>query len=108
MCAVHTLTLKRSGWMLTLLPAMSSTKAGTCSVSYSGLPSPQRLLYNRAQQAILEGKILEGVILEGRASRQPGIQGSLGPEPVHGLLPVPLTQLLWVSGLSCIARGIYP
>ena len=60
-------------------------------------PSPQRLPYNRAQQAILEGKILEGVILEGRASRQPGIQGSLGPEPVHGLLPVPLTQLLWVS-----------
>ena len=64
-------------------------------MSYSGLPSPQRLLYNRAQQAILEGKILEG-----RASRQPGIQGSLGPEPVHGLLPVPLIQLLWVSSLS--------
>ena len=98
-----TLTLKRSGWMLTLCPAVSSRKAGTCSVSYSGLPSPQRLPYNRAQQVILEG-----VILEGRASLQPGIQGSLGPELVHGLLPVPLTQLPWVLGLSCIAQCIHP
>lgn len=48
------------------------------------------------------------LILEWLTGPYPSSQGSLGSDLVHALLSVPLTQLLWVLGLSCTVWCISP